>query len=97
MTHMVDRALDSYSPMQGETSRPAVVQRIVQNSNGSFLWSEIVTELLKKENTLDAFLRALDKTPKGTFGSPTLLPLSHWSTCIILGLPESGKADTGIY
>ena len=75
MTRMVDRALDTYNPVQGETSRPAIVQRIVQGGNGSFLWADFVTELLKKENTLDAFLRALDKTPKGTFRSPTLLPL----------------------
>ena len=73
MTRMVDRALDSYTPVQGEASRPAIVQRIVQSANGSFLWSEFVMELLKKKNTIDAFLRALDKTPKGTFQFPYLV------------------------
>ena len=66
ITRMVGRDLESYPPFRDEQEerRQAIVKRIAQSANGSFLWADFAIELLRKEKTLDAFLRTLEKIPK---------------------------------
>lgn len=66
-----------------EERRQSISKRLAQGAGGSFLWADFGLEVLLKEKTPDAFLRALDKIPRS---------LTHVMQRFVSGLDLTGGA-----
>ena len=62
---LIHRSLSSYQHFrdQKEDDREAIVERITESANGSFVWADLTLEILKKEKSHSSFMQALGKMP----------------------------------
>ena len=65
MRHFISESLKNYHHYhdQPHDDRERIVEHIVRNANGSFLWADLTLESLKKEPSHSGFMNALNKAP----------------------------------
>ncbi|KAJ9664804.1 hypothetical protein H2201_005025 [Coniosporium apollinis] len=74
----VMRAVRSSTKLRGlsEQDKEKIVNNLTSSADGSFAWAIVMLEVLKKENTLPAVMKALDTAPKSIAEAVQVL-LSH--------------------
>ena len=65
MRHFILESLTHYHHYhdQSHEERERIVEQIIRNANGSFLWADLTLESLKKEQSHSGFTNSLNKAP----------------------------------
>ena len=73
--YLIYRSLGSYRHFrdQKEDDREAIVERITESANGSFVWADLTLEMLKREHSHNDFMHALGKVPAPQPGSLSII------------------------
>ncbi|KAI9817884.1 MAG: hypothetical protein M1827_001003 [Pycnora praestabilis] len=64
--HFVERSLSSHHHFhdQSQTDKVTIIELVTQNANGSFVWADLVVEMLKMETTHKGFNQILQNAPR---------------------------------
>ena len=65
MHHVIEHSLHGYAPIQhlNEFETEKIVEHLLHEAKGSFLWALLTIEALKKESTRETFMKALKEAP----------------------------------
>ena len=77
---LVMKTLESFHHFHDQRSeeQTAVVDQITKRANGSFLWAQLVMATIEREDSLDSFVKTIEKIPSTIEGAvQSLIPRLH--------------------